>query len=274
MMIFNKKIKNKAVYVVTGLLATLVILGVFLQLYIAQQQRYTGVVINLAGRQRMLSQKILKDILLYDDGKLERGPIEQSIRLFDVTLRALAYGGRVPMGLPRNTFFDIPGVKSPALQKQFATVIRAWVPYKDYCLRFLDNKDRYLLEIIIAHNMHLLDKIDSTVYMMQYINEERNFRLRMLLITEILLITGVLFYLLFRVTTWLRRAEDQIVELESILPICSSCKKIRIDNDHPENMNAWISIEKYLNENNKKELTHGICPDCVKKLYPDFDRDK
>ena len=54
--------------------------------------------------------------------------------------------------------------------------------------------------------------------------------------------------------------------LESVLPICSSCKKIRID---PE---FWHSIEQFVQERSNSELTHGICPDCIRKYYPELDR--
>ncbi|MBE9529268.1 MAG: response regulator [Proteobacteria bacterium] len=65
-------------------------------------------------------------------------------------------------------------------------------------------------------------------------------------------------------------AEQQLAEeqakvrvLSGLLPICSSCKKIRDDKGY------WQQIEAYFYEHSDVELTHGICPDCTQKLYPD-----
>ena len=63
----------------------------------------------------------------------------------------------------------------------------------------------------------------------------------------------------------LERALNEIKTLEGILPICSSCKKIRDDQGN------WKQIESYIHKHSKAEFSHGICPDCAKKLYPDLD---
>lgn len=62
----------------------------------------------------------------------------------------------------------------------------------------------------------------------------------------------------------LQEARDQIKVLRGILPICASCKKIRDDKGY------WNQIESYIKEHSEAEFTHGICPDCAKKLYPEF----
>jgi sigma-B regulation protein RsbU (phosphoserine phosphatase) len=60
----------------------------------------------------------------------------------------------------------------------------------------------------------------------------------------------------------LHQALDQIKTLRGILPICSSCKKIRDDQGY------WNQVEVYVRDHTEAEFTHGICPECVKKLYP------
>lgn len=52
--------------------------------------------------------------------------------------------------------------------------------------------------------------------------------------------------------------------LRGMLPICASCKNIRDDKGY------WNQIEMYIREHSEAEFSHGICPDCMKKLYPDF----
>jgi PAS domain S-box-containing protein len=56
----------------------------------------------------------------------------------------------------------------------------------------------------------------------------------------------------------------RIKTLSGMLPICASCKKIRDDKGY------WNKIETYIRKHSEAEFSHGICPDCAKKLYPDF----
>ena len=49
-----------------------------------------------------------------------------------------------------------------------------------------------------------------------------------------------------------------------LLPICASCKKIRNDNGY------WEQVETYIKSRSNAEFTHGICPDCVRTLYPEY----
>ena len=62
----------------------------------------------------------------------------------------------------------------------------------------------------------------------------------------------------------LSQSLHEIKTLRGLLPICASCKKIRNDDG------AWEIIESYLREHAKVEFSHGICPDCIRKLYPEY----
>jgi Flp pilus assembly protein TadB len=59
-------------------------------------------------------------------------------------------------------------------------------------------------------------------------------------------------------------ALDEIKILRGLLPICASCKKIRDDNGY------WTQIEGYIKEHSEASFTHSVCPDCARKLYPDY----
>jgi PleD family two-component response regulator len=61
----------------------------------------------------------------------------------------------------------------------------------------------------------------------------------------------------------LQHALDSIKALKGMLPICSSCKKIRDDDGY------WQNVEKYIREHSEAQFTHGICPECAQKLYPE-----
>jgi len=67
-----------------------------------------------------------------------------------------------------------------------------------------------------------------------------------------------------RLRTELRQARDHIDQLRGMLPICSECKKIRDDRGY------WNRIESYLSQHSDVKFSHGICPDCAKKLYPEL----
>lgn len=62
----------------------------------------------------------------------------------------------------------------------------------------------------------------------------------------------------------LQKALNKVKTLQGFLPICANCKKIRDDKGF------WHSIEAYVRDHSEAEFTHGICDDCVKKLYPDL----
>jgi hypothetical protein len=67
----------------------------------------------------------------------------------------------------------------------------------------------------------------------------------------------------------LENALSHIGILEGILPICCHCKKIRLKETDPEDMGNWIQVEKYICETTEAQFSHSICPDCMKKHYPE-----
>ena len=65
----------------------------------------------------------------------------------------------------------------------------------------------------------------------------------------------------------LQHALNEIKTLKGIIPICASCKNIRDDKGY------WNQIESYIHDHTEAEFSHSLCPDCVKKLYPEFCKD-
>lgn len=68
-----------------------------------------------------------------------------------------------------------------------------------------------------------------------------------------------------KLNTKLQKALDEIKQLHGIIPICASCMKIRDD------QGIWNKIDRYIQEHSEVKFSHGICPDCTTKLYPDID---
>jgi DNA-binding NtrC family response regulator len=67
-----------------------------------------------------------------------------------------------------------------------------------------------------------------------------------------------------RLMTEIKQASDHIKTLQGMLPICAACKNIRDDEGY------WNRIESYISEHSEVKFTHSICPDCAKKLYPEY----
>ena len=61
----------------------------------------------------------------------------------------------------------------------------------------------------------------------------------------------------------LQEALSRVKTLSGLLPICASCKKIRDDKGY------WERLEIYLTDHTDVSFTHSVCPDCLKKLYPE-----
>lgn len=64
--------------------------------------------------------------------------------------------------------------------------------------------------------------------------------------------------------TALEAALAKVRQLSGMLPICASCKRIRDDKGY------WNQIEGYIRDHSEAEFSHSICPECARKLYPDF----
>src|SRR5262249_6500480 len=63
-----------------------------------------------------------------------------------------------------------------------------------------------------------------------------------------------------------RELQDALARLRvltGILPICSSCKRIRDDGGR------WQEVEIYVRDHSEAQFTHGFCPECVKRLFPE-----
>jgi DNA-binding response OmpR family regulator len=66
-----------------------------------------------------------------------------------------------------------------------------------------------------------------------------------------------------RVIAELQAALRQVKQLRGILPICMGCKRIRDDQSY------WQRLEEYLLEHAGVEVSHGLCPECEARMYPD-----
>jgi DNA-binding NtrC family response regulator len=65
--------------------------------------------------------------------------------------------------------------------------------------------------------------------------------------------------------TELEEALSKVKTLSGLLPICSGCNKIRDDHGY------WSQVEGYIQEHTDAQFTHGLCPDCIRKYFPEME---
>jgi ligand-binding sensor domain-containing protein len=62
-----------------------------------------------------------------------------------------------------------------------------------------------------------------------------------------------------------REQVAQLKVLDGLLPICSYCKKVRDDAGY------WDQVEEYITKRSQAQFSHGICPDCLKEHFPQYE---
>lgn len=62
----------------------------------------------------------------------------------------------------------------------------------------------------------------------------------------------------------LEQALENVKTLSGFIPICMHCKKIRDDQGY------WNQLENYISSRSEAQFSHSLCPDCMKRLYPEF----
>ena len=143
-------------------------------------------------------------------------------------------------------------------------------------------KSNAALEIVIIFALAIIVYVfagyyDALELIVEFSHEYEDYEIDEIITVCIFLVFGLAFFSLRR---WraliitdrelkhrnieLQKAFEEIKQLKGILPICASCKKIRDDEGY------WHQIELYIRDHSEADFSHGICPDCMKKLYPDF----
>jgi PAS domain S-box-containing protein len=68
-----------------------------------------------------------------------------------------------------------------------------------------------------------------------------------------------------RLVARLQQALEEVKLLSGLLSICASCKRIR------DERGGWQQMEVYIQSHSQAKFSHGVCPDCLRKLYPEYD---
>jgi len=184
---------------------------------------------------------------------------------------------------------DILGEEGQALEKQTRQLFVNWKPIREEVVRLLKSGNKQDAILITkakgADHVAELDAkmLELTLYARKKatnfleIAEANQSRLEK--ITVVLTFAGVFLSLIIAsIATYrvlkaekvlldknneLQRALNEIKTLRGIIPICSHCKQIRDDEG------IWKKMEEYIYTHTEANFSHGICPNCMKKYYPE-----
>lgn len=184
--------------------AGIIILMFMATLYVTQKQKDDGLLINLAGRQRMLSQKISKELHHYMwlsqiSGKPETAAANQvrnTMKIFAITLDALIHSGKAPLTIDlKNTKYrQIPAAQEPALS-QLKNVDSLWKKFPLIVERVLQGKNTPQdLDWLNVNNVALLKEMNKAVGMMQ---QQAEGSVRFLLTLQIIFVVIGIGYSIF-----------------------------------------------------------------------------
>ncbi|WP_419786772.1 bacteriohemerythrin [Pseudodesulfovibrio sp.] len=175
-------------------------LGMFgATLFITSEQESDGLVINLAGRQRMLSQKVAKEALLFsrhaekkENASAMRTQVERTAQVFEQTLAALSASGKAPTTLdPSGPSASIPE-PSDVVRAQLRIVSENWKAFRQDMVALMDRGERETE--FLAQSLAVLGSMNKAVGMMQAESEER---VGVLLITQMVGIAIMIMIALF-----------------------------------------------------------------------------
>jgi methyl-accepting chemotaxis protein len=148
---------------------------------INKKLEHDGLVINLAGRQRMLTQKMIKELLAIQqksgqDNKVVEGELQglqDTMQVFDTTLTSLIKSGKAPTTLdPEGAVQEIPAASGQAL-KQLQKVEKLWNPLKKSINQVLKADSSEDLQYVLNNNLPLLQSMNKAVGLLQKQSEQK-----------------------------------------------------------------------------------------------------
>jgi nitrate/nitrite-specific signal transduction histidine kinase len=182
--------------------------------FVLRRQHDDGLLVNLSGRQRMLTQRMTHQLLTYSS-KLDHGAdahdaaerVHRTMRVFETTLNALSYGGPAPIDLQMATFRDAPPA-SEVVRTQLFRVRALYARYQEGAVAVLKGSPLERasgIEVIVGSESDLLAEMDAAVSLLQREAEAK--------VTQLFFIQGVAVALALLLTfVLLRWVKDSVTE--------------------------------------------------------------
>ncbi|MEM9398622.1 MAG: methyl-accepting chemotaxis protein [Verrucomicrobiota bacterium] len=166
------------------ILTVLTLAQLFMCFTILSEQKNDGAIMNLAGRQRMLTQKISKEVMIYSRLEEAKNPaaeqsakqVRDTMEIFSLTLNALMYSGNAPLSLnlADTKYRTIPAAKGELLE-QLQVIEGLWNTFSkhvDNALTLPINEAEADLNALKKQNLPLLKEMNKAVQIMQKISEQ------------------------------------------------------------------------------------------------------
>jgi hypothetical protein len=133
--------------------------------------------------------------------------------------------------------------------------------------RLLEEYDRQFAAFfrLLKDRSYVLTQLEGTYHAQLRSNEHatsRSVNTTMALLAVAVLLSSAVVFLAYR------SQARQVAVLEGLIPICSHCHKVRDDKGY------WSQVDTYIRKRTNASFSHGICPDCLVKHYPELTPDK
>lgn len=165
----NGSFAKKILVSVTGFILLLV-MGFISSFIFISLQKKDALLVNLAGRQRMLSQKMIKELFLLqsDSGSLKRkSDLNNSVKIFDITLKSLLNGGEAPLDLEWKRSVMLPASSEKELTEQLKKIISIWAEIQPMLDDLEKSTNPEKLSSLMERNQILLKEMDKAVVIFQ-----------------------------------------------------------------------------------------------------------
>lgn len=148
-----------------------------------------ALVINLGGRQRMLSQKMTKELLIYSvkPTQKHKEQLLKTLSLFKITLKAIRFGGKTYLDLAMSKPTHLPALKEGAAKKQIALTQKHFNTFESNIKQYLSNKNEESFNYILNNNVGLLTKMNKAVFLIQKALEDEAGHFKVLIVLAFIL---------------------------------------------------------------------------------------
>ena len=234
-------IKKKLIFSSISFLGLIVAIFITVMI-LSEMAKNDAVVINLAGRQRMLTQKLTKEALMYKNSSIKKEDILLTAKLFNTTLKALTYGGKASIDLKMTKFVELPPANDKKIVTQLQKVGRLKDKFYTNLMKFINTKDKKALNYLLTHNIELLKEMNKAVFMMQKDSEKKGHYLDYVIIAAIIL--GI-FLVIVSILLALKISDKirQLIETTEILSTGNISAKIDVNDkisDEVESLSFYM----------------------------------
>ena len=210
---FNKLSIRVKLMITHGIMIVSIVTIIGFNITLTKIQQFDAIRINLAGRQRMLSQRMTKESLLFKDGVIEKDKPLLSMQVFDTTLDALNIGGSAPLDLKMKNMRHLPAMEDPETRDQLNKVTAIWQHFEANLLEYINNEevDNANYETIVARSEELLKEMNKAVFMMQ---ETAEGKVKLFYIMIIIIIFLTIYAYLFSISIAKKHIIHPLEELQ------------------------------------------------------------